>query len=193
MLLGIVLILLLLVSTIGFSLFSGVGNNSGASEDGNVNEGFVKEGDYWVLRLGSGNEENKQEFYFSYSPEEILSGEVSIDINDNISLQKYYNKPLYLMGNSINSRAAVEILNNLGRYVLRYQEACINLSNYNIDCVSDDIPYKNCSDNSIVFVNSANSLESNSTSLWVEDNCVFIEGDFVLGADAFLYRTFGII
>ena len=173
-LVGGVLIVLMIVSTLGYSLMSGDGNNSGdrVTELG-IN--FVRDGGLWKIvingaRAGVPSEEGIV-FGFQYLPSEIGDVFVSGDYD----FGDYNGKVLYFVNGSEGSS---EILNNLGRYVLRYQSACLNGT-----ICGGDLPLKSCDDNLIIFES------GNETSVWKEDNCVHIVGDGVRGADAFLYKA----
>jgi hypothetical protein len=89
-----------------------------------------------------------------------------------------------------NKAASNEIINNLKGIFSRYQEACL-VGGCDYDDVNEtgnkDLPEKTCSDNLIVF----DEIE-NETRVWQENNCVYISGNYILGADAFLYNVFGI-
>ena len=142
---------------------------------------FERQGSFW--RLSVGEVGNIQEFYFTYLPQEVTG----VSVSNTKSLQSYSGDALYFVNKDNNEQAVLgmqETLNNLGRYILRYQEAC-----FDIDCTNKDLPIKNCDgeDNLIVFTN------NNQTRVWEEGNCVYISGDFVMGVDGFLYDLFGII
>ena len=108
-----------------------------------------------------------------------LPSEVSdVVVEGEYSLGNYNSAVLYV--EEINEGSS-EIILNLESYLLRYQEACLSSEN-----CAEDLPVKTCADNFILFD------ESTSPKVYAEDSCVFIEGDQVKGADAFLYRLFGI-
>ncbi len=161
MIVGGVLIVLLVVSIAGYG-FLNQGNNKLEKAMYNGVE-FVKQSDRWYAKIGG------VDFLFQYLPGEVEN----ISVYGNLNLQNYVNKPLYFSGDGDRN----EIIYNLGRYVERYQDACLD------EC--EDLPVKNCSvDNVIIF--------SEDDSIRSVQNCVFIGGG-VKGSDAFLYRLFGII
>jgi len=167
LILGIVLISLLVLSTLGYSIFS----RSDDSDSGENSEGFVKQGDYWVLNSGENN------FYFKNLP----SGVANVSVLGEYDIQDYLEKVVYFVN---SNDGANEILVNLGDYFLRYQEACLE----GLIC-EGDLPVKNCSsDNVIIFAN----VDKEITEVYKDENCVFISGNSVAGADAFLYKILGI-
>jgi len=158
---AIVFLVLLAFSTMGYSIVNSFNNSDDVI---NSQEGFVKQGNYWMLEVAG------QIYYFSNLP----SGVENISISGNFSLSDYYNSPLYF--NSENE-GSLEILNNLGRYILRTQLACITEDN-----CEENLPIKNCSiDNVIIFIDGDNGV-------YKEDNCVYVSGDQQKSADKFLYE-----
>ena len=162
---GLILVGLMIVSTAGYSLMGNEDEDSSTKEYRGLE--FVRQNGLWRTVISN------QVFGFQYLPEEV--GNVSVlgtyDINS------YVGKPLYFVK---PDAATSEILNNLGDYVLRWQEACIE----GIEC-GGDYPVKNCSDNVIVF----EFPENNETEVYKQESCVYISGDSVRGADAFLYKV----
>ena len=168
---GVVLVGLLVLSTLGYSLLSGDRDEKSKQKYGGFE--FVKQNNYWTLDI-----EGKV-FYFQYLPQEVDD----VSVSGSYNLQNYGNKVLYFV--NLDSRAGQEILNNLERYVLRAQEACLE----DLNC-SKDSPVKTCDDNLIIF-EEQNSI-NNKTQVYQDANCVYISEDYVKGADAFLYRILGI-
>ena len=172
--LGIILVSLMLFSTMGYAFFSG-GNNTSKKEYNGFD--FIETNGFWATEIEG------QVFYFTYLPSEIEN----VPIQGVYNLQDYSEKPLYF----VNTDEAIgEILRTLGKYILRYQEACIN------DCNNTELPKKTCTENIIIFQKSED-LESSSeeikTEVYKQDNCVYIIGDFIKASDAFLYRLLGVI
>ena len=162
---GVVLIGLMFFSILGYSFLGGDEGEESVVEYRGLK--FFREGGMWKLPI------EEQIFYFQYLPEEVEN----VSISGFYSLQNYADQPLYFV-----NLVSGEILNNLERYVPRWQEACLNDSS---DC-EDDLPSKTCEDNLIIF------SEENNTAVWQEDSCVYISGDFSRASDAFLYKLFGI-
>lgn len=165
---GGVLIVLLVVSTLGYSLMSGRGASSSnkKKEDGVQ---FVRDHSLWKF-VNSGST-----FGLQNLPSDINN--ISVNISADISM--YSEQPLYFVN---PSQGMVEIINNLGSSILRYQDAC--LSNESCD---GNFPVKDCSDNLVIF------MPGNSTNVYQKDHCIYIVGDSIKGADAFLYNLLGII
>ncbi|MAH43478.1 hypothetical protein CL614_07235 [archaeon] len=173
--LGVVLVGLLVVSTLGYSL-------SGSSGEDNKKEfngyEFNRNGVYWVLDL------EDQEFAFQNLPQEVTD----VSVFGFYDLNSYFDKVLYFVNLDEGNEAGYEILNNLERYVLRWQETCLEGE----EC-EDNLPVKTCEKNGqnlIIFEESIGI--NNSTSVRKDNNCVYISGDFVRGSDAFLYKLLGI-
>jgi len=169
---GIVMIGILTLSSLGFALISGDGggdkNNFEKNEFG---VDFFNDNGVWVANL------NNEFFGFQYLPSELSDVEVNLSIN----LKDYSGKPLYFINSDDEEKS--EILNSINRYILRYQDACIDSEN----CIGD-FPIKDCSNNLIILKKG----EDNRTSVYQDGNCVYISGDSVKGADAFLYNVLGI-
>ena len=190
--LGVVMIFLLVGSSLGYSLMSVDGDSENIVSEGGLD--FVRENGLWKLMIGN------EVFSFQYLPSEV--GNVEINLSAELGI--YSGQPLYFVNPSDGSS---EVLRNLGRYVLRYQESCLdsvdlggrdsviddlgnltagdNESVEKIVCVGD-LPIKNCDSNLIIFE------QGNETRVYGDGNCVFIVGDAVRGSDAFLYEVFGI-
>lgn len=173
---GIAMVVLLVLSTLGFAFVSRLSGSSSSIESKSyAGLTFVREGDYWVTDIG------KNKFYFSYFPSDL---NVSVDVS--AKLEDYAKEEVYFVNSVIDEKslkAKQEFLINLNGYILRAQDACLEGT-----FCERDIPEKNCSDNLIVFVD--NSL--NESGVWQEDKCVYFSGDYVEGMDGFLYRIFGI-
>jgi hypothetical protein len=165
--LGVMMIFLLLASTAGYSLMS-----QDSEKDSNVNDygfDFVKDGGIWMTEINGGI------FKFQYLPSEISD----IDVDSSLDLGDYSGKPLYF----VNPNEGVgEVLNNVGDYILRYQESCIKGGN-----CEGDFPVKDCTSNLIIFD------DGNVTNVYQNGSCIYIVGDGIKGADAFLYDALGII
>jgi hypothetical protein len=159
---AIVFLVLLTFSTVGYAIVNSFSNSNSSDIDSGD---FVREGNFWTIAVGS------QKYYFSYLPSQL--GNLSVD--GEFNLADYYGVPLYFTEDSPGS---LEILNNLGRYVERSQNACISEE----DC-ADNLPLKNCSvDNVIVFV-------EGNVEIRKEDKCVYLVGDSLMAADKFLYEV----
>lgn len=113
-----------------------------------------------------------QDKIYTFSRSEVSDIAVVID-NTYVNYQNY---PLYVISN--NSLISGEIYNAFQGVSSRVQEACLG------DC-DKDLPELDCSDgrNVIVFE------ESDESTVYQEDNCIFIEGS-LKSVDAFLYRIF---
>jgi len=170
---GVVMIGILTLSSLGFSLMSSNKNE----EDSSVNElgvEFFKIDGLWKTIIG------EEVFGFQNLPSEVSD----VNVNISLDLEMYSRQPLYFIN---PNEGASEILNNIGRYVLRYQEACLN----NESCVRD-LPLKDCGNNLIIFVPQSDMIQmdsnGNKTEVYQNESCVYIIGNSIKGADAFLYK-----
>lgn len=159
---GSVLIFLMVFSTAGFAL-NGIG---GSNDESEYVENVYFDGTYWVYQFG------EQQFYFNNKLEDTSKVSVSMSAK----LTDFSQQILYI--DSENVEAFSGIINNLGRYSSRIQEACYE------EC-ERDVPEKDCSENLIIF------KEAEERKVYQEDNCIFIGGD-LLSVDAFLYRILGL-
>ena len=171
LIIGILLILIMALSTIGYSM----NNQEDNSEKIIYNEiEFVKEDNLWNVNLGD------FQFGFLYNPTE--TEEIESDLN---YLNEYDGLPLYIY--SENSNAMTEIYRNLFYYnqiVERVQEACPEG-----EICNEEIPIKNCTNNFIII------KKSEISEVRQEDNCVFISGkdeDLAKITDEFLFKISGI-
>ena len=153
--LSLFMLFIMVVSSLGYSFLSNTGSSN---EENPVERGQLK------INYGG------QTFNLISTEEEIKD----IQINVNVLPQIYFGKTLYI--SSDNQGIFQEIASTIGRFSARAQEACYGLCEKNL-------PEKNCTDNLIVWKESA---ESNVSQ---EDNCVFIEGDMKT-VDAFIYKLF---
>jgi hypothetical protein len=168
LIIGVVMIALLVFSTAGFALFSG--NDETTQENEKVTHNgyeFIRQNNVWITEI------NTKNHAFFFLPTEIKN--ISIDITNNVLT--YTNKPLYI----VNTNAATnQIAFNLyPEYILRVQNACLNTTN-----CTNNYPVKDCqTDNIIIFQN-----ENDTTNVYQNENCIYIEGDVMKGSDKFLQR-----
>ena len=158
---------ILVFSTLGYSLIS----SDSDEDDSKVSElgfDFFRENGLWITDF------NGEILRFQNLPSEILK----IDVNVSTNLRQYSGRPLYFVN---PNEGASEILSNIGRHILRYQEACL----INESC-EVDLPVKNCDSNLIIFES------GDKTRVYQNESCVYIVGDGVKGADAFLYKVLGV-
>lgn len=167
--LGVVMIGLLILSYAGFALMNSDenGENQNFVEEKGFN--FVRDGGYWKMMVDG------QVFGFQNLPSEVDD----VDVNISVEFANYVSLPLYFVG---AGEGANEILINLGNYVLRYQEACLE------GMVCDgDLPTKSCEDSNLIIFEAGDEAR-----VYSEGTCVFVVGDELEASDAFLYKLFGI-
>ena len=164
---GIILIFLMLVSTLGFAFQGGFSKK----DDGNslIYNGYEFENinGFWAF----------EDFVFKYNPQEVPdTGEIYFKFSD------YQNKPLYIY--SEDAESEYEIFLNLGQFTQRTQKACPE----NKIC-EGDIPYKDCENNFIII--KVDEIEN----IYQESNCVFIQGreeNLIKLVDQFLFKILGV-
>jgi len=183
LLVGLILILLMLFSTVGFAFSSGISENTIEEEEyGGVK--FLRDAStgYWVFEV------NGQEFYTVYNPEEVKD----IELINYKTIQNYANKPLYFVGGAGDGFA--ELYRALSGYVLRVGGACLDE-----EC-GEDYPIKNCEADNVIIVediiqgNNTNSEDINE-EIVTEVNCVYIRArpeNQVKYFDAYLFDLLGI-
>ena len=173
--LGVGMIILLVGSSLGYSLMSADGDNKNAVSENGFD--FIQENGLWKLTVDvSQNGQDSRAFGFQHLPSEVSD----IDVNISARLETYSGQPIYFVN---PGEGVSEILGNIGSYILRYQEACLVNSS---DSCNGDLPVKDCNSNLIIFE------QGNDTRVYEKDSCVFIVGDSSLGSDAFLYEVLGI-
>ena len=196
MILGAVMIGLLVFASLGYSLMSAEGDNKRSVSE--LGFDFFRDGGLWKVDISG------EIFGFQYLPSEVDD----VDVNLSVELGMYSGEVLYFVN---PNEGASEVLNNIERYVLRYQESCLrqdsgirdlelgtgedndlgNLTN----CVGD-LPVKDCDSNLIIFVPQSDmtllGLDGNETRVYGNESCVYLVGDSVRAADAFLYEVLDI-
>jgi hypothetical protein len=167
-LIGGTMIALLVFSIVGYSFASG-DKNDDVSDVNEMGIDFFRQNGLWVAEIDG------TVFAFQNLPSEVSD----IDVNVSIGLSQYSGQPLYF----VNPNEGVsEVLSNLGQYILRYQEACLD----NVTCVGD-LPIKGCENNLIIF------KDGDTGNVYQNGNCVFVVGDSLKATDAFLYKVLQVI
>ncbi|MCK4649927.1 hypothetical protein KAT36_01715 [Candidatus Pacearchaeota archaeon] len=190
MIMGVVMVGILVFASLGYSLMSADGEDENVVRE--LGFDFVRDGGLWKVEIAGGI------FGFQYLPSEVDD----IDVNLTKELGEYSGEVLYF----VNPNEGVgEVLNNLGRYILRYQESCLqqdsgesrvggrgsddlgNLTSKGSEYVCEgDLPVKDCSSNLIIFES------GNETRVYGDGGCVHIVGDSIRGVDAFLYEVLNV-
>jgi hypothetical protein len=171
LLVGLVLIFLMILSTLGYAL-TGNQEESSSSEKVIYNGlEFVNQNEYWTITI------NDIPFGFKYNPEEIES--TKTNLND---ISSYYSQPLYI--ESDDTLSTSEIYVNLNQIVQRMQNACLDEEN-----CEGDLPVKDCTSNFIIIE------EKEMASIVQNQSCVFIRGpkeNLTMMTDQFLFKLLGI-
>jgi hypothetical protein len=179
LIIGIILILVMFFSVLGYSVNSGEKNTEATKIIYNDVE-FVKDSNLWNTDIGN------YRYSFKYNPKETEGINKIVKIDSMLRpLNTYSNQPLYIY--SDNAEAATEIYRNLfyqNKIVLRVQDACLEGEK-----CEDNIPVKNCTSNLIII------RESNNTRMKQQENCVFIESkseNLTELSDSFLFKIIGV-
>ena len=171
-LVGGILILVMVMSTIGYSFTRDQQNNNGNPSIIYNGYEFTQVSGFWNVNIGNA------QFSFKYNPNETQK--ISSKLNP---ISNYSNKPLYIY--SQNSEAEIEIYRNLfyqNKIVQRFQDACPQG-----ETCDASLPVKTCDDNFVII------KESNSTQITQDKNCVFIGGNnLTMLSDSFLYKIIGV-
>jgi len=169
---GIFMLSILILSTLGYSLQSGTGGDKTIVYNGFE---FVYKNGFWTI--GS--------FAFKYNPEEVSNIDSVLD-----DASFYEGLPLYLY--SENTDAEAEIRVNLGQIAESVNDACPEKTGVPGANCGEEIPVISCnssSDNFIILRKSENQ------DIRQKNNCVYIEGpeqELAMLADQFLYKILGI-
>ncbi|MGV8151662.1 MAG: hypothetical protein ACP5OG_01145 [Candidatus Nanoarchaeia archaeon] len=171
LIIGIILVGIMIMGTVGYA-FSDRTDNGIKKEKITYNEiEFVRGELYWTFSRYD------YEFNTLYNPNETQG----LDIKTTNFLQTYSNKPLYIVGNY--REPISEISNNLAKFALKTQRACIDEEN-----CTEDLPIKNCIDDNIIYFKEVQVNESEK--VYQKNNCVVIEAsdqNRTLYTDAFLF------
>lgn len=167
---GGILILIMLGSTFGI-LVNSFGKNSAVEKVEYNGYKFTYENSYWKTTIGDYN------FVFTYNPTQVDRIETTVNYLDD-----YANAPVYISSEDYISE--VEIYQNLGDVVERFQGACLEETG-----CDENWPIKDCSSNFIII------KLANESKIYQDANCVFIEGseeNLTKVVDEFLFWTTGI-
>jgi len=172
LLVGGILIIVMVLSTIGYSLNSGDETSTEKIEYKGIE--FTRESGLWTAEI------NSLQFSFAYNPQETKAIDEPLN-----ALDSYEGKVLYFYSES--NDATTEIYRNLfynNQVVQRVQNACLDGEN-----CSGDAPIKTCDNNFIIIKTGENE------SITQRENCVFIEGNhnnLTKLSDAFLFKIIGV-
>ena len=181
LLMGVILVILMVFSTIGFAL-SGRTNSQESEVMEYKNIKFIREGGYWRFNY------NNKEFISRYNPVEVKDINVPISLR----LEDFFNKPLYLSGNSPEVFGEINIF--MRDFVERINLACIEEEKEsNKTDICENLPIKDCKKDNIIIVKESKINESER--IYQEDKCIFIESSIenqTLYGDALLFKIFDI-
>lgn len=187
--LGVILALLMVMSTAGYALLnqsaSGSDTNTQGPTGGNPSGQVVEynkvkfvgqESGLWAFTI-EGNT-----FYSTYTPQEVKHINVPF-----LNIQTLSGQTVYYPGNDL---AISEIIGNINPFITRAQRACLKVEG-NQTC-EDNLPIKDCN-STFIIIKEADETE---TSRVITDNkCVIIRSkdtELLKTADALLFRILGI-
>lgn len=178
--LGLIIGIILILSTAGYAFMSFGDDNNGNSEKITyAGREFVQNSNgYWSFSYGN------KDYETIYNP--LMTQNVSVKINKDIS--SYSNSPLYFGINSqedIANNGIYEIEKNLNGIYIKTQFSCI------AENCTEDYSIKNCSNNVIIF----RQIEENYSYITQDNNCIMIDyalGDEEKATDAFIFNILGI-
>ncbi|MDD5193440.1 MAG: hypothetical protein PHF67_02535 [Candidatus Nanoarchaeia archaeon] len=178
LIIGIILILLMTLSTVGYALSTGNSNENSADKIKYNGVNFVKNSEYWYFTL------NGQEFATRYNPLEVKNASLGLVY---LKLADYSNEPLYFVGDFPD--ASYELKRNLYPFALRIQDACIT----GVNCSMENLPIKDCYSDNIIILKEP--IKGDKERINQENKCLFINANLenqTIYADAFLFKILGI-
>jgi len=181
-LIGVVLMLVMFFSTIGYGYSYFISNNE---DIGDIND-TIQTYDFNGFEFRDLNgffitNKNGNSLIFRNSPDDVKNI-FGIEIDSLDKIEFYKDKELYVY--SDDDLAKSEIITNINLFVKDISGACYDGKNCGVG-----VPIKTCEDNLIVIEESENSR------IFKKDNCVFIQGkkeDLILFTDKYLFKLFGI-
>ena len=175
MIIGIILVSIMILSTAGYSFFSGSQDETKKIRYNGIE--FVKGDIGWEFEI-QGNK-----FLTQYNPEETEN----ITVPVYMTLGSYSAKPLYFVGENSGKQ---EIARNLAGYASRVLlDVCIEEEDYK-RCDDENLPIKNCSQENIIITGNSENVEIKQN-----ENCIFIFAPYqeqTRTADAFLFGVLGV-
>jgi len=151
---GIILVLIMVVSTAGYAFSGGTGNDENSQVEYNGVEFIKSANGYWVFQSSG------REFATRYNPLELNETKASTGLH----ISNYQGKPLYIAGGS--GESLIELRNNLWEIPERMQSACLT------ENCTGDFPVKNCSEDKIIAFKEPSSSEK--ARVYKDEECVFI-------------------
>jgi len=177
--LGVILVIIMVFSTIGYAFYSSDKEGEGGLEVITYRSIDFIPTEYGKYRFQIG--ENTYETYYHPEQTSNITGILTK------TLEMYKNKPLYFGVDSreeINQQGSQEIVYNIGRFLERQGFSCLTE-----DC-EEDYALKSCVDSNIIIFK-----QSNLTRITEDIRCVYIEykeGEVERASDALLFRLLGL-
>lgn len=180
MTIGIILIILMVSSTVGF-IFAFRGGNVDEGSGDEIEPDFSYNG-FDFFRVGNNIRFQTLNWVFDTSLEPSETEKINFDFL--INAQDFFNKPLYLVYDE-KTPAIDELEGNFKGISLRINNACLEGK----ECLNENVVTKTCEDNVIII------SESEEIKTYKESNCIFLEGpkdQQLLLVDKLIYKTLGI-
>lgn len=156
--LSIIMLALLVLSSLSYAIFSGPGFGTNIQDNNQPGTLSIQYQGVGINLVSTEQEIN------------------TVPVNITKTPQDYIGKAIYI--DSQNQGILAELGAAFKSFSPNIQQACLG------QC-PEDFPEKNCSDNLIVW------RESAENKVYQQDNCIFIEGD-IRAADSFIYNLFTI-
>jgi hypothetical protein len=178
--LGIILVLLMVFSTLGYAFYGSLQNQRGGGESVEHNGiEFENQGNGWKFDIDG------YEFLTRFNPLEVsnISVVISSSLNE-ISSDKLYFSSSSLI--DLPQSGVSEIAFNLQDFLLRTNLACLDES------CEENYPIKNCTDSNIVIFEE----DSGFTRIRQEEKCIYVhyaEGEELRATDALIFKLLEII
>lgn len=182
LIISIVLVLVMLLSTLGYAFFSSDRNNAG-TESTKVEYNSIifnqNENHLWNFDISG------YSFETNYNPKDTEN----ISVIMTKTVKDYQNKVIYFGADAkedISQEGNQEIYANINRFILRSNFACLS------ENCTEDYPIKNCSDNNIIIFKED---DEGITKIRDDGGCVYIyynQNDEMRAADAFLFKILGV-
>jgi hypothetical protein len=186
---GGILILIMVLSTLGYSIgsnMSDTGKNQVITYNGFE---FSEQNGFWLSKYGN------IDLLFKYNPKQTEN--ITQNLN---SINQYGGKPLYIFSDSYE--AELEVYRNMQYVAQRMQPACLEVENVTWTSLEESIaknitekeckkdsPSKNCEDNFIIII------EGTEPKIIKKENCVFViaqKENLTMMTDSALFKIFGI-
>ena len=190
LIIGAVLILLMILSTVGYAILEGNVNESQKNKY-NGYEFTTNTGGYWQTKIKLSGQEKTIQTYFL--PKDVEN----ISYTGNILLSDFDGKTIYYVSNNYGSENnAISALDTeLRNYYLRAQSTC-SPENENLS-FCQNLPIKSCDDaSSQTMIIKINDITNSTPSISYKNYCLAISGsgiDLTKAVDKIIFKIYGVM